>query len=263
MLKTVLILAGHGGRNRANRGPTGYIEADGVLDIALAAGEALRAAGANVVHDRTTDTDLAPKGVPYNQGADLRARVAVGDRVNADAQIDIHTDAQRPGLRGPMGIYTRYGKFAAESQRLADLVSRGVAEGTGLPLRKPYTRKSESSNDEYYATLRGAKDRRPACIIECACHSDAGDEALLKQADFRRRLGEAIAKAVLEFLGLPATETNRDGPVTIVTGAQILLGRLVEGETWVKLKDLTQALGAQVVSWNAITKTAIVERGDE
>ena len=34
-MKRIVIDAGHGGSDRANRGPTGYVEADGVLDISL------------------------------------------------------------------------------------------------------------------------------------------------------------------------------------------------------------------------------------
>lgn len=73
---------GHGGTDRANRGPTGYVEADGVLDIALRTRVLLQAAGLEVVMTRDKDITVS-----------LPARMAFAAAKNADMFVSIHTDA--------------------------------------------------------------------------------------------------------------------------------------------------------------------------
>lgn len=262
MIPTILLIAGHGGRDRANRGAGGYIEADGTLAISLAAGATLRAAGLRVIHDRTSDMDLAPAR-KYIKQLDLRARVEIGNLADAEIQVDIHTDAAPSGVRGVLGIYTQFGKFAGPSRRLADVVSRQIAERTGLPLRPLLTRRS-TANDEYYATLRLAKDQRPSCIIECATHSDHRDEELLRQPTFLQEIGEAVARGILSYLGLPLRgdfPADKNGQVLVHVEGRTITGRLVDGITWVKLREYAEIHGDNVL-WKGGNQVTI-ERGEK
>jgi len=87
---------GHGGTDRANVGSTGYVEADGVLDMSLACREDLIRAGFKVVMTRETDQSLT-----------LDQRAAILNQAKVDYAISIHTNAAAvPSVRGIETIYS-------------------------------------------------------------------------------------------------------------------------------------------------------------
>jgi N-acetylmuramoyl-L-alanine amidase len=53
---------GHGGKDRGNRGPTGYVEADGTLDIALRVRSILKKKGIDPIMTRDKDITVSLAG---------------------------------------------------------------------------------------------------------------------------------------------------------------------------------------------------------
>lgn len=130
---------GHGGADRSNVGPTGYVEADGVLDISLACREELIKAGYKVVMTREADQTLS-----------LDQRATILNRAKVDYAVSIHTNATaNPGVRGIETIYSIHG---TRGKKLARVIYERLHKDLGIPQRRTFCRESESSPAE---TLRG------------------------------------------------------------------------------------------------------------
>jgi N-acetylmuramoyl-L-alanine amidase len=178
----VCIDPGHGGRDRANRGPTGYVEADGALDMALTAGMVLRSHGYKVVFTRDSDRDLA--GKTYTSSGDLGGRVALANNAKVEVFVSIHTNAG-----GGHGTETYHYPGSAKGKRLAERVQRAVVGELGLTSRGV----KESS---FYVLKATAM---PACLVEVAFHDNVLEEQLLKEPAFRARAGFAIASGIMDY----------------------------------------------------------------
>lgn len=221
---------GHGGTDRANRGPTGYVEADGVLDIALRVRALLQAAGLEVVMTRDKDVSVT-----------LAARMAFAAAQGSDLFVSIHTDAwSDPGARG----CTVFCSVRPDRSRdLAEAIEQGLRQA-GRPSRGVKTRVQGNGRD-YYHVIRESKV--PSVLVECAFHTNPAEEALLKTADFRQLLAAAIASGIKAFVGPQAPEVIPillDGKLLPVTG------RLFGDVTYAPVRALAEALGL-TVAWDA------------
>jgi N-acetylmuramoyl-L-alanine amidase len=220
---------GHGGADRANRGPTGYVEADGVLDIARRLRTVLLARGIEVVMTRDADTTVS-----------LSRRVAIAREQQADYLISIHTDAfSSPAAHG----YTVF--CSAHSQR-----SRELAEQIELAMRATQrhsrgvrTRTLPDGRD-YYHMIREAS--MPSVLVECGFHTNPEEEALLKTPEFRQLLAESVGNGVFAV----ADVTPDTVPIYLDNTLLPLPGRLWEGRTYAPVRSLSEALGLSV-EWDA------------
>ncbi len=226
---------GHGGRDRSNRGPTGYVEADGTLAMALACRDELRRVGVEVVMTREADVDLAPAGRPYSQGADLHARSKLLNDAGAEVVLDIHTNAAgAPEARG-VELYRSVASPPEKGTRLAGLILEELRAATGFPSRDPSVRTRENdAGHDYYHMIR--ETRGTAVIVEVGFHTNPQEERRLKDPMLLAQAGLAIARGTLAYLGMspaPAAGTFPDVPrdhwaaeaIRRVAGAGLLEGR--------------------------------------
>ena len=181
----VCIDAGHGGRDRWNRGKNGYVEADGCLDIALQVGEILVRHGIEVVYTRTKDTNLAWEGEKWR---DLRSRAVLANKHKADLFVSIHTNA---GTSISSGTETYCLKRGGEAEKLAKHIQTCLVTELGT--------RNRGVKESNYAVLRLTD--MPAVLTEVAFHSNPEEEALLLNKLFRADAAIAIAKGVLLYTG--------------------------------------------------------------
>jgi N-acetylmuramoyl-L-alanine amidase len=92
--KTIVIDAGHGGKDSGTIGKNGIMEKTLTLQTAQLLQNKLQKAGANVILTRTTDTYLS-----------LPERVQIAHRYHADAFISIHYDSSPNWFASGMTIY--------------------------------------------------------------------------------------------------------------------------------------------------------------
>lgn len=185
---------GHGGKDRANRGPTGYVEADGVLDIALKVRVLLKPYPIEVVLIRDRDITLEPK-----------KRVAVVNKTNADIVVSIHTDAGPPEAHGTTTFHSIFSPPGKLGNKLATLIQENVVKEAGTYNRGVRTRKGRSGRDYYYI-IRETK--MTAVIVECAFHTNPREEQLLKTDEFRWKCARGIAKGIVAYFGLERQEAE-------------------------------------------------------
>jgi len=240
--KKILIDPGHSGNDRSNRGPTGFIEADGVLDISLRLGKLLLEHGFRVKLSREIDKTLS-----------IEQRTKMANLWGADIVISEHTNA---GSKDARGVEIIHQMNNTESKKLAELVYIEMVK-LGLPKRPTplYTRESKKlPGKDYYGVLRGCN--MPAVIIESAFHSNVEDEKLLKNPAFRQQIAEAQARGILTYFGGENQKVNED-TIVVSYKEKELEGFVREGKSFVEVKEFCRLQGLNV-SWNNEKRMVVV-----
>lgn len=221
MLKTLVLDPGHGGKDRANRGTQGYVEADGVLKIAQYARDYLKPYPVKVLLTREVDKTLS-----------LEERAAFARAARADLFISCHTNAI--GRAGAVqttasGTEAWISRYENGSRALADKIVVDVAAALGTKNRGVKTRESERNpGEDWYAVIRllqtynrgsggaavGIDPARsiPSIIVEFAFHDNPEEERRLLQEQNLKKAGEAMAAAVVRHYGLRATSSPAEIP---------------------------------------------------
>lgn len=214
-LVRVVIDAGHGGHDEGTRGPTGLLEKDLVLDVALRLGALVeQRLGAEVVYTRSEDVFVP-----------LEERTAIANRAEADLFLSIHANSSP--IKGISGSEVYFLSFATSKEamdlagrenagtsrsihELQDLLkkialnekvteSKEFATSVQRELFNTWTRMSGATRNRGvkkapFVVLIGA--RMPSILSEVGFISNPHDEALLKKPDQRQRLADALFRGV-------------------------------------------------------------------
>ena len=189
--KIIVIDPGHGGNDAGAIGPTGVMEKNVTLKVALELRKLLEAEGAQVIMTRDTDKTVSAKGAKASDIEELGARCDVANRNNADIFISIHADSfTRPEARGTTGYY--YGKSTTgRGQQLADCIRRNLVEQLGTP-----SRGTQPCN--FYVVKN---TDMPATLIELGFISNKEEEKLLDSEDGVKRAAQGIFDGIEDYFG--------------------------------------------------------------
>lgn len=209
MSKTILIDAGHGGKDPgavAGR----FTESEINLKVALAAMAFLKGYDCNVVLTRTTDT-----------GMTIAQRTAKAKAVGAAALVSIHHNAG-----GGDGCEAFYWHTDSAAKELAGEIINSF-KALGQNSRGVKTSSEKSYN---FGMCRiNARNRIPAVLAEFAFLDNAEDRRIIDSDEKLKAEGEAYGKAIVRYLNLalkkpevPATPTPT-GPPAFVAGAKVTL----------------------------------------
>jgi N-acetylmuramoyl-L-alanine amidase len=216
----IVIDAGHGGHDTGTIGPTGMMEKDLCLDVALRLGKIIqqRLPGADVVFTRSDDTFIP-----------LEERTNIANQAKADLFISIHANSSQDHAARGIETYYLNLKGSAEAMEVAarenataqegvhdlqDLVkkiartekideSKELAEDiqdslskrvekAGKPARNRGVRKAP------FVVLIGAD--MPSILTEISFLSNAADEQLLKKPEQRQKVAEGLYQGVASYL---------------------------------------------------------------
>lgn len=216
----IVIDAGHGGHDTGTIGPTGLMEKDLCLDVALRLGKIIqqRLAGAEVVYTRSDDTFIP-----------LEERTRVANESKADLFISIHANSSHDhaargietyylNLKGSpdaMEVAARENATAQESVHdLEDLVKK-IARSEKIDESREFAADiQESLAKRILKSSRNIKDRgvrkapfvvligadMPSILTEIAFLSNPADEQLLKKPDQRQKVAEGLYQGVASYL---------------------------------------------------------------
>lgn len=215
-IRRVVIDPGHGGPDTGALGPSGLLEKDAALDLALGAAAALEEMGYEVLLTRDQDEAVSLEkrvAMANAQAADLLVSVHLNSapqRSLAGAEtftLDVSSDrhAQRLAARENAPSERRQAELAfiladlatranaADSRRLAEAIQRalGVAHGGAAADR--------GVKQALFHVLLGA--RMPAVLVEAAFLTNPDEERRLRDPEFRDRLARGIADGVARFVG--------------------------------------------------------------
>jgi N-acetylmuramoyl-L-alanine amidase len=186
----ICIDPGHGGIDRANRGPKGYIEADGVLKISKYLKAELEKTGQFEV--------LLTRPIDATMSLTERGKMAKG----YDMFISQHTNAFN-GKAG--GTVVFYSVDLPQDKEIAEKLSKAISETLGISNRGAKIRESEKyPGEDYYTVIDTAQDI--GCphvfIIESAFHDNPAEEALLLKDENLQKIAQVQAKVICEFYGV-------------------------------------------------------------
>jgi len=216
----IVIDPGHGGHDTGTIGPTGLMEKDLCLDVALRLGKIIqqRLPGADVVYTRSDDTFVP-----------LEERTHIANEAKADLFISIHANSSHDhGARGietyylnlkgspdAMEVASRENATAQQSVHdLEDLVKRiarsekidesrefaaDIQDSLARRIQKSYKPvKDRGVRKAPFVVLIGAD--MPSILTEISFLSNPADEQLLKKPEHRQKVAEGLYQGVASYL---------------------------------------------------------------
>ena len=217
-LQRVVLDAGHGGIDPGSDGITGLVEKELALDITLRLGRLLeQRTDLEVLYTRKDDSYVA-----------LDDRAPFANRAKSDLFLSIHANTaparsvlgtetyylNRGESKEDLAVATRENAMAARSiSELGDLVKKIVAYDKRDESREFAARIQSATHDlstQTYGKLynRGVRHSplvvligatMPAVLVEVGFISNAREEALLKKADHRQKVAEALYKGITTY----------------------------------------------------------------
>lgn len=170
---TIVVDAGHGGKDSGARGAKSY-EKQHTLDISKRLANYLQQMGAKVLLSRSDDTYVS-----------LSGRTSFANARKADVFISVHLNSA--GNRTAGGTETYY--YTAQSRNLALEVHKQLSAATGLNNRGVKTAR--------YYVLRNTK--MPSILTESLFISNAREEGLMMQPSYRDKLARAMAQGIANY----------------------------------------------------------------
>jgi N-acetylmuramoyl-L-alanine amidase len=216
----LVIDPGHGGHDTGTIGPTGLMEKDLCLDVALRLGKiiAQRLPGADIVYTRSDDTFIP-----------LEERTDIANQAKADLFISIHANSSHDQAARGIETYYLNLKGSPEAMEVAarenasseegvhdleDLVkkiarnekideSREFAEDIQDSLSKRIQKsarivRNRGVRKAPFVVLIGAD--MPSILTEISFLSNPSDEKLLKKPEYRQRIAEGLFQGIVSYL---------------------------------------------------------------
>jgi len=173
--KTIVIDAGHGGRDVGAIGENGSFEKDITYLTASELKRELTTLGANVVVTRQGD-EFVP----------LESRSTLANAVETDAFLSIHYNSF-PEVPSVTGIETFY--YHEHSQPLAQSLHEGIIRETDEPDRSV-------SKEDFFVTRQTFK---PGVLLELGFLSNEENNALLHTTGYQKKLVTGIVHGLQEY----------------------------------------------------------------
>src|SRR5579863_216282 len=228
----IVIDAGHGGHDTGTIGPTGLMEKDLCLDVALRLGKIIqqRLPGADIVYTRSDDTFIP-----------LEERTNIANQAKADLFISIHANSSQDHAARGVETYYLNLKGSAEAMEVAarenassdqgvhdleDLVKK-IARNEKIDESKEFAEDIQDSlSKRIQKSARTVKNRgvrkapfvvligadMPSILTEISFLSNPADEQLLKKPEQRQRVAEGLYQGMASYLqSLNSVTLNTNG----------------------------------------------------
>ena len=220
--RTIVVDAGHGGKDPGAKGFSGVKEKDVNLDIAKRLKTLLTEAGIKVVMTRETDVFITLPGrteIATKANADLFVSIHANSNptkrmeglevyyVKTSVKSDLDEDQRRKNDRmflskmeagtnpvlGPIVSDMMYQLKVAESGKLAMRMVHDIAEGVRTPNR--------GARHARFFVVRNTL--MPAVLVETGFLTNKQEEKRLNSSEYRQKLAESIARSILTYASTP------------------------------------------------------------
>ena len=188
---TVIIDAGHGGRDGGASTESGVLEKDLNLAVALKLRSLISQLDVNVVMTRETDVMLADEASAHKKRDDLNARLNMAKEQENCIFVSIHMN--KFPVEKYSGLQVYYSGNNEESLALAEAIQNKAGEF----LRKGNARTVKAADSSIYILYH---IEVPAVLVECGFLSNPEEAALLCTEEYQNKLAAVIFAAVAEYL---------------------------------------------------------------
>lgn len=187
---TIVIDAGHGGRDGGSIGINGSIEKELNLQYAKSLQKLLSKAGVNVIMTRKTDDGLYDNNADNKKLSDMRRRREIISDACPDLVVSLHMNSFP--LDSCKGAKTFYQIGSDTSFNIAKVIQDSLHY---------YIENASStvSPGDYYI-LNCTK--YPSVLIECGFISSPEEEQLLNNDNYREEFVYSIYRGILLYLGI-------------------------------------------------------------
>ena len=188
---TIIIDAGHGGIDGGATSCTGILESTINLQIALRLDDLMHFLGYQTYMIRTTDTSIYTQGntIAAQKVSDLKERVRIVNETEDAILISIHQNTFSDSRYGGAQVF--YPKTDG-SKELASAM-----QGALIAIANPDSKRVCKKADGVYLMEH---IEQTGILIECGFLSNPEEEALLRSADYQKKLCGIIAATVGSFL---------------------------------------------------------------
>lgn len=187
-INTVVIDAGHGGRDAGTIGVDGTQEKKINLEIALALYDFLRVSGVNAVLIRSTDAEYYPEGSDKSR-SDLYNRIDFVNSVKSSVLISIHQNHFEDEKEWGTQIW--YSPNDDKSRVLAD----SILERIKTNLQPDNKRENKPSDNSYYILYKATV---PSIMVECGFMSNNNENAKLKETVYQNNIAYSILTGICD-----------------------------------------------------------------
>lgn len=184
--KTVVIDAGHGGKDAGTIGIDGTEEKRINLEIALILHDYFTVSGINCLCIREGDYEIYPAGSDRNK-SDLYNRLDYINSVPNSVLFSIHQNHYTD--ESAWGTQVWYSANNAESKEYADLVLSNVKS-----LLQPENERLNKVSDSSYYLLY--KAQVPSIMIECGFMSNREENEMLKSKDYQKKFAYSVLTGI-------------------------------------------------------------------
>ena len=187
---TIVVDAGHGGRDDGCSGKNGVKESEINLKIARLLKTYLETLDINVVMTRCDGNGLYDAGVDNYKQSDMEKRMQIIADANPNMVISIHQNSFTDSSQ--CGAQAFYQENDEKSKEFADSIQNQL-------LRQIDNARNESNFGDYYLL----KESNVSCvIIECGYLTNPEEESLLNTTDYQNKIAYAIMCGVINYFDL-------------------------------------------------------------
>ena len=184
---TIVLDAGHGGRDGGSVGINGTIEKEINLEYTLALKEKLVKVGYRVELTRKNDDGLYSELAKNKKISDMNARCEIIKKTNPNLVISIHMNSFPDSSACGANTYYRAGDEA--SKNIANLIQASLNTYCGVKNTQAKVGDYYILNCSYYT----------AVLIECGFLSNGRERELLKSKEYQQKVADAISVGLIKY----------------------------------------------------------------
>ena len=186
---TIVIDAGHGGRDGGSIGVDGSVEKDLNLEYAKSLQKLLTNAGIKVIMTRSGDTGLYNENADNKKLSDMRKRRDIINNSMPDLVISVHMNSFP--LASCKGAKTFYQIGSNTSFNVAKKIQSCLSYYMGN------TSKTVSEGDYYILNC----SQYTSVLVECGFISSPEEVKLLNNQDYREKFTYSVYRGIMMYLG--------------------------------------------------------------
>lgn len=194
---TVILDAGHGGKDGGASSASGIVEKDVVLSVTKKVEDYLKMQGINVVLTRDGDYDLASPEAKKRKTEDLSKRVKIMNSQENGLVVSIHANAITNSTWS--GAQTFYDPKKLENKQLATAIMNSMKTNLATTTREA---KSVSS----LFILKNSEV--PSTLVEIGFLSNPEEAEKLNTEQYQQEIAYSIYEGILYYLNNPDMEVE-------------------------------------------------------